>query len=337
MVKNNADESKNWFSSISNSWEKMIRVIVFISILSIILIIGLPILLKRIIVVVQPDKLGIDFIETSSSSTTLHFKTYNKEMEILQLPAHQFWVESSSNLSDDDQTIIIRASGLVSTRYDNYSYISELINIEKVNYQDFILEFERYYRTNWYDPEGNPIMSFKNHKGDKIDEKINEKSFSERFLPEEKCDYGSVIGFVISQKINKTLNENNDGKKTEIIDSLICDRNSPEITIFYVGSNAVIIPQEKSFIVKTKNHKNVIINKEKFSGSNIFFSINDCVVRNEESINMSFNDTVYDEARKTYVENIRKKHLEFYKKFTRKHSLWYLDNKGSFNIMIVKK
>lgn len=83
---------------------------------------------------------SISKIETSGYS--ISFSAGDSYYKILNLPAFQLWIDSDVILKSS-QSIKLECSGLVSIRYDNYP---DITGVED-SIRDFVLEFERYYRT----------------------------------------------------------------------------------------------------------------------------------------------------------------------------------------------
>lgn len=168
-------------------------------------------------------------------------------------------------------------------------------------------------------------MNFRKNVSD-YDSAINAASKKLKFLSGE--EYGSVCGFFLKKEARDYIRHHND-EKNYIIDSLIAYDRENELCCFYIGTKATISSMKDGFIIETNRKKDNKIASEEFFGSNLYLTVNDDVLRDS-------NDILLPEIKISNQKEhrIRQMHSLYFKEFSRKHGLWYLDNAGSYNVII---
>lgn len=285
-----------------------------------------------------------------SNNFSVYFNTSKDEtLEFIDLPAIQFWSQSKVELKPKSE-IEIAASGLVSLNED---YLDDLKLLEKDTSLKNIFnktETERYYRNKWFNPTGDTVVNF--NSIDTINKCRNAlfiRSEKKRLLVGD-IGRGSLVGFLIAKDkmdyfdhLTKDLDEGlpKEIERTKFIDSLLVNyvndrvhnKENKDVIGFKIGNKITLSCSSNSGAYGDGNgikKYHVYIPKE-FIGSNIYCMVNDAIITDSTEFDLStINECKVDNNQSP----IRDLHKKLYANYNRKPGFWYLDNAGSFNIII---
>ena len=220
---------------------------------------------------VKPE--SIEF-STNAGNLSISLSNNSSSYEILNLPANIFWINTLTKL-DSKRDLEITASGYISTYYDNPDTIISNTILKKD-----LVEYGRYYRMVWVDADGERQNGYKVNYA--VNEDINDISYKLKLFQRSK--YGSLIGFIIDQRVEDSIMQNNFlvEDKIELIDSLLA-YNSELIKKFYIGKHCKITYNHLKGYFDVESSFPTIIDK-RFNTSTLYFSVNDVVLKTADDI-----------------------------------------------------
>lgn len=313
--------SENGFlGEVFKKWPYVVRALVFFGVLYLVIvatIIGFIIYFNsdyNKITKIETDKIGISF------------QLDDKKFEIINLPANQICAESTIIL-EEGKEYTVSASGLVSTKCDDYyAFLNQFI-IEKkdvINSADidkYNQMLSRDLRISWNDPNGKLenklLLETKESKCSK-----HLKNLSEELKLYRKMRFGSLLMLLVNKNI-----ANNDVHKHL--------KDSTKVLIIPIGKRAEFsLNDDDEFKIKYFNSDTLYKNNtfpiaQDFIDSRIYFTINDTYIKSADNIKL-----VHKDSCELIHNEIRKFHKFIFDKIEKREGIWYADNNGSLNIVI---
>ncbi len=296
-----------------SDWKNMGRLLTLVAVTASLMFIGVYAVLHY---------LKAESIEISDTGATLHLG--GKNITVVEVHAYQLAVASGVILTKG-RKITLRASGLVSTctkpPLDDFMAAMDANDLQRVTHALLEIFYAQTYHIEWRNPDGTYYYKSGPYAPWAV---ACAKSQCDRHKVCPDAEYGYLLAFCVPPGNSKHPEE------------ILVD---PKTIFMKIGYGATLGYKTDRFV----GPYNISFGQN-YIGSEIYFTINDTLVRTQKDLYWS--DDCEDEANKKDPIGNRLHHILAQKDEKRcaemkdpqhPYGIWYLDNRGSFTVTLVQE